>query len=154
MESLHPLGAIVGILGVFSVTGLHGAPALPNPCDLLTPAQISSVVGATFGASQTISATGCQWLAPAKGKTPGVIVTLVVQDAKLWARATAPLAGVARVPESGIGDAAMYTILGPMASLGVRKGPTTVIVRMYGVHDLDKQKAMERSLAADAIAKL
>jgi hypothetical protein len=77
-----------------------------------------------------------------------------VHDASLRPKPTAPLPGIARVPESGIGDAAMYTIAGPYASLGVRKGAVTVIIRMYGVHDLAKQKTLEKSLAADAIAKL
>ncbi|HSQ28889.1 MAG TPA: hypothetical protein VLN49_03515 [Gemmatimonadaceae bacterium] len=156
MHFTHLLVVITSTLGVLSPGTRHTAPAnaLPNPCGLLTSAQISSVVGSTFGASQAISTTGCQWAASKQGDTPGAIVTLVVQDAKVWDRATAPLAGVTRVPESGIGDAAMYTIAGPLASLGVRKGAVTVIIRMYGVHPLDKAKAMEKALAADAIAKL
>lgn len=156
MHLIHRLGVITFTLGALTSSMPHAARAnaLPNPCSLLTAAQIGSVVGSTFGASQAISTTGCQWAAPKQGDTPGVIVTLVVQDAKLWDRATAPLAGVTRVPESGIGDAAMYTIAGPLASLGVRKGAVTVIIRMYGVHPLDKAKTMEKALAADAIAKL
>ena len=156
MHLIHRLGVITATLGVLTSSTPQAAPAtaLPNPCGLLTSAQISSIVGSTFGASQAISTTGCQWAAPKQGDTPGAIVTLVVQDAKAWDRATAPLAGVSRVPESGIGDAAMYTIAGPLASLGVRKGAVTVIIRMYGVHPLDKAKTMEKALAAEAIAKL
>ena len=156
MQLIQLLGVITATLGALNSSESHTAPAtaLPNPCGLLTSAQISSVVGSTFGASQAISATGCQWAAPKQGDTPGAVVTLVVQDAKVWDRATAPLAGVTRVPESGVGDAAMYTIAGSLASLGVRKGAVTVIIRMYGVHPLDKAKTMEKALAADAIAKL
>jgi hypothetical protein len=154
MDLTHRLGAITGTLGVLSLSAVHAAPALPNPCALLTAKEISGVVGPTFGASSAIGATGCSWTAPTGKGSPNVTVTLVVQDASLWAKATAPLPGIARVPESGIGDAAIYTIAGPYASLGVRKGAVTVIIRMYGVHDLAKQKTLEKSLAADAIAKL
>ena len=151
MDLMRRLGIVTGTLGVLSLVPARAATALPNPCSLLTSKEISSVVGGTFGASKPISATACSWAATG---SPNVTVTLAVQDANKWAEATAPLRGVQRIPESGIGDAAMYTIAGPFAALGVRKGAVTVIIRMYGVHDLAKQKALEKSLAASAIAKL
>ena len=154
MDLTHRLIIVASTLGVLSLSTSRTASALPDPCSLLTPKEISSVVGATFGASKPISATACSWIAPSGPASPGVTVTLAVQDAKEWDKATAPLAGVTRLPESGIGDAAIYTIAGPFASFGVRKGAVTVIIRMYGAHDLAKQKSLEKSLAANAIAKL
>ena len=153
MKLANRLGVVASTFCVLSLSTARIASALPDPCSLLTSKEISSVVGATFGASKPISATACSWTAPVPGSS-NVTVTVAVQDAKMWDKATAPLVGVQRVPESGIGDAAMYTIAGPFASLGVRKGGVTVIIRMYGVHDLARQKSLEKSLAADAIAKL
>lgn len=154
MKLAHRLGVVSSSLCVLSLSTRPTASALPDPCTLLTAKEISSVVGGSFGASKAISATACSWTAAAGPGSPNATVTLAVQDAKVWDKATAPLVGVQRVPESGIGDAAIYTIAGPFASLGVRKGAVTVIIRMYGVHDLAKQKSLEKSLAADAIAKL
>jgi hypothetical protein len=150
MAFAHRLAVVAGTICVLSQSTSRDAAAarLPNPCTLLTSAEISSVVGGTFGASSPIGPTGCSWMAK------GVTVTLVTQDASLWAQATAPLAGITRLPVSGIGDAGMYTIAGQFASLGVRKGAVTIIVRMYGVHPLDKQEALEKSLAAVVLPKL
>jgi hypothetical protein len=36
----------------------------------------------------------------------------------------------------------------------VKKGDVVFIVRIYGVHDPDKQMAIEKSLALDIVAKL
>ncbi len=152
MNFTHRWSGIAGTLGALSLVSLRAA--LPDPCTLLSAPEISAVMGATFGAAQRIGTSGCSWTAPTGPASPNITVTLVVQDAKVWDRATAPLPGIQRVPESGIGEAAMYTVAGPYASFAVRKGAVTVIVRMYGVHDLAKQKALEKSLAAKAISKL
>jgi hypothetical protein len=53
-----------------------------------------------------------------------------------------------------VGDAAFYNTLGAFTSLGVQKGSTVFVVKIYGIADPSKQMAIEKALAANVISKM
>jgi len=128
------------------------APATPPaPCTLLTPAQVSGVLGGTFGAGQPIGTTGCSWTA----EKPHMIVTVSLWPPTEWDRMKAsPLPGTQITPASGLGDDAFYTTVAQYIVLYVKKGQTVYLFKVYGVKDLAKQTSAEKTLAQDALAKL
>ncbi len=123
-----------------------GAPV--DACKLLTPAQVGAALGADAGAAQAIGSTGCQWSAQP------LRVTLVRYDASGWQKMNQPLPGVTRTQLAGVGDDAVYTTLGSLTTLSVKKGEGVFVIRVYGVHPQARQMAVEKSLARDALANL
>ncbi len=126
--------------------------AAPDPCTLLTPAQVTAAVGGAFGAGEAIpgSKTVCTWVS----NTPHLIVTLSLYPAKDWDRLTTPLPGATVTPTGGLGDAAAYATLEPYTMLYVRKGPTAFLIKVYGEKDHAKQRSAEKTLATDVLKKL
>jgi len=127
------------------------ASAAPEPCKLLTPAQIAAALGGTFGAGQPISTTGCSW----SSEKPHVIVTLSLWPPAEWDRMKAsPLPGTTTLPAPGLGDDAFYTTVAQYTVLYVKKGATVYLFKVYGVKDQAKQMSAEKTLAQDALAHL
>src|SRR5499425_372017 len=76
-------------------------PTPPAPCTLLTPAEVSGVLGGTFGAGQPIGTTGCSWTA----EKPHMIVTVSLWPPTEWDRMKASaLPGTTNTPAPGLGD--------------------------------------------------
>ncbi len=143
------------IAALFVAVATHAARAQsasqPNVCTTLTPDQVKAAFGAAVKTGVPIGTTGCAWNS-ADGSRP--YLTLVVHSNEDWAKATAPLPGVTRTHFSGLGDDAVYNDVGPLTTLGVKKGATTIIVRVYGIDSRDQQKAIEKALAQTVLAKL
>lgn len=156
MGTNHRLAFIAGLVGGFSVLGSRPAAGqLPSdPCALLTPAQVSGVLGATASKGDSIGSTGCAWATPAQGDTPPMRATLSLWDGSAFAGMKAPLPGIKNQPAPGIGDDAVYATIGSLTTLSVKKGNVAFVVRIYGVSGQAKQMAMEKALALDVIAKL
>lgn len=139
-------------IGVVAACVLVASPtrvAIARPadaCKLLTPAQVGAALGARTGAGQAIGSTGCQWSAQSAR------VTLVLYDASGWQTMNQPLPGVSRTTLGGVGDDAVYSTVGSLTTLSVKKGDSVFVVRVYGVHPQANQMAVERSLAQDALA--
>jgi hypothetical protein len=122
------------------------------PCSLLTSAQVTAVVGVSFGAAQPIANTGCSWTAP------HMMVTVSLWDGSKWDQMKTPLPGMNRTPVSGLGDDAFYTTMGSasskqFATLSVKKGGTAYLIKVYGP-TMTEQMSMEKTLAGDVLAKL
>lgn len=153
----HLRGAfVVGIvcaLAAGSAAAAHarGAPAAPDPCALLTPAQVGGTLGSGVGAGAPIGTTGCQWTV---ASDPSLRATLTLSSADQWAMMKTPLPNITKSPAAGIGDDAFFTTVGTLTTLSVKKGTTVIVIRLYGVTGQAKQQAMEKTLALDAIAKL
>jgi len=127
------------------------AQAAPEPCKLLSQAQVSAALGVTFGAGQPIGRTGCSWTS----EKPHEIVTLSLWPPAQWDRIKAsPLPGTAITPAGGLGDDAFYTTVAQYTVLYVKKGQTVYLFKVYGVQDKAKQMSAEKTLAQDALAKL
>jgi hypothetical protein len=152
MKSKLSRDIIIALICALAGLGPAVAPGQsPAPCSLLTPAEISAVVGATAGAGQPIATTGCSWSAPHR------ITTVSLSDAAGWQKMKTPLPGIAKTPIIGLGDDAFLSMVGPpgkeFASLSVMKGGTVYVIRVYGGNPTD-QASMEKTLAADVLAKL
>jgi hypothetical protein len=124
------------------------ARAAPEPCKLLTPAQVGAAVGGTFGAGQPIGTTGCSW----DQAKPHIIVTVSLWPPKEWDRMKAsPMPGTTNTPATGLGDDAFYTTVAQYTVLYVKKGQTVYLFKVYGVADKAKQMSAEKTLAQDAL---
>jgi hypothetical protein len=55
---------------------------------------------------------------------------------------------------ASVGDDAFYENWGTYSTLGVKKGGTVFIVKVYGVDATDKQEQFEKALALDVIKHL
>jgi hypothetical protein len=137
-----------------------GPPAAAAPandaCALLTAAQVGAALGAPVEAGKPILPTDhkvCTW---AGGKAG--YVTLMLQTAQQFdrARQQAPsLAGAVTVTSvAGLGDGAMFVGMGDNVGLVVKKGAAAFKVAVYQHTALDKKQAAEKTLAAQALARL
>jgi len=127
------------------------AAAAPEPCKLLTPAQVGTAVGGTFGTGQPIGTTGCSWTQV----KPHEIVTLSFWPPKDWERLkVSPLPGVKITPTSGLGDDAFYATLLQYTMLYVKKGQAVFLLKVYGVADQAKQASAEKTLAQNVLQGL
>ena len=121
-----------------------------GPCDWVTLAQVKAAVGVDMNAGTPIFDTGCSW----HGSAESVDVTLSFQLAsKWWAAIKTPIVPYVKTPVSGIGDEAIYIKGGNLVWLSVKKGARILNVKVYGVNDEAKQKAIEKALALAALAK-
>jgi hypothetical protein len=158
MDSKHRMGFVVGIVCALAACSSRTAyaEAPTDPCALLTPAQVSAVVGVTVGAGQPIGTTGCQWSTATQGNPTNAPVraTLALWDAAAFADMKTPLPGFTKTPASGIGEDAVYATARTLTTLGVKKGNVAFVIRLYGVPGQDKQMATEKALALDVLAAL
>jgi hypothetical protein len=142
---------LVCALALCMIPGVSGAAPAPDPCTLLTPAQVAAALGGTFGAGQPIGTTGCSWTS----QSPHVIVTVSLWPPAEWDRIKAgPLPGTKITSASGLGDDAFYATLAQYTVLYVKKGGTVYLFKVYGVKDQAKQMSAEQTLALDALATL
>ena len=148
----------VGVVLVAALgAGITAAPAMAAPatdaCALLTPEQVSEVVGAKVGTG-TNPAPGftktCTWV------TKGIIVTLMLEGVDQFQSGKTPhLPGVDVTAASGVGDDAYYATLDTNVSLFVKKGSSAFKATVYSsTFPVDKKKGMEKTLAQQALSKL
>lgn len=144
------------ILVVFLASASLAAYATPptDACSLLTPAQVSSVLGTPVSAGGALGQkTMCAWPAPG-GTHPPKRVMVYISNVRVFAGAKMGLAGKAEVitPLSGVGDEAFYDVVGSSIALFARKGDFAVSVKVFGFPP-DQTKDKEKALALDILAK-
>ncbi len=156
----------LGLCLVASVASVWIVPASAattmDPCSLLTPAQVSTALGAMVGPAKHLATTVCVWDVP--NEPPGsnlkrVTVTLLTERG--FEAAKTPVGGtITKVPVSGIGDEAVFGTTGKLAAvLSVKKGPAAFAVRVQGF-PLDQPQgvadvqAKEKSLASQIVSRL
>lgn len=128
-----------------------------DPCSLLTPAQVSAVLGASVGAGKSLVTTVCDWTVP--NQPAGVSakrVTVTLQKPLAFAYAKAPVNSkeITKTAVTGIGDDAVYgTVAGQAATLTVKKGDVVFVVRVSGF-PLDQLEDKEKTLAKEIVGKL
>jgi hypothetical protein len=142
----------LGVLCALFLFLLPGEPlAAPDPCKLLTPAQIGAELGGTFGPGDPIGTKGCSWTSP----KPHMIVTVSLWPASEWDRVKAStLPGTTNTPESGLGDDAFSVTIAQYTVLYVKKGQNVFLFKVYGVKDQAKQKSAEKTFALEALKQL
>lgn len=127
-----------------------------DPCSLLTPAQVSAVLGVNVGAGNSLAPTVCDWTLP--NRSPAVAgkrVTVTLQKPLAFAFAKMPAnsPGITKTPVSGIGDDAVYGTAGGAATLTVKKGEVVFVVHVYGF-PMDQLEDKEKILAKEIVSKL
>lgn len=147
------LKMVLGIFFLMAMSSMQVAQGAPptDACALVTPAQVSAVLGVTVGAGEHIvpsSTNLCGFGSPNAQKR---VVTAIIKETMFMNEKT-PLKGIAEESASGIGDEAHYmTTPGFGTGLSVRKGNFAFKVRVYGF-PLDQIKAKEKALALNALA--
>jgi hypothetical protein len=162
MDSKHRMGLVVGIVCALAACSsrVAYAQAPGDACALLTPAQVSTILGVTVGAGHSIGTTGCAWSTPGRQVTsthPQVSAKVTLDDVTSFSKETA-LPGVTMTSVSGIGEDAVYATFGrmipPLTMLSVKTAKANLVVELLGVPGQDKQMAMEKSLALGVLARL
>jgi hypothetical protein len=146
---MKSLGAAAILLFAAAGTQAAFAAAPTDACSLLTPAQVSAVLGMAVGPGASLTPKVCRW----GGREKAAIVTL--QDPRAFVYAKMPAGnGIVKTPAGGIGDDAVYgTSPGAATVLTVKKGEAVFVVHVTGFSE-DEIKAKEKSLALDVIARL
>lgn len=146
-------GVIVAIASSVLIFGARAEAAerfAPDPCKLLTPAQINAVTGLAFAAGTPIIAgKSCQWISPSPKHG---ITTVDFFPADSWSKMKAQWASVSQAV-SGVGDDAFYFNVGTYGAFAIKKGDAVFTLKVYGIPQ-EKQMAILKTLANDAIANL
>jgi hypothetical protein len=148
---------VAAMVSLVAVAGAGAAYGQPNPCTLLTPAQIDAAIGDPVGPGQAVGTTMCQWSAANQPNTiQGKKVAVVLLTAQGYANAKMPVNDpvITKTAVSGIGDEAVYgTAAGRAASLSVKKGGNYFSVRIAG-YSMEQLQHMETVLATQVAAAL
>src|SRR5580700_7120417 len=138
---------LCGIAGFLVLCTQHTAFAQgnPDPCRMLTQAEISAATGSAIDAGQTLGGT-CSW----SGK-PRVIVSLWYPTPAIFQGLQSSGPGKTITAAPGVGDAAFYATVGTFTSLGVTKGSSHFVIKVYGVPDPSRQMAIEKTLATNVL---
>lgn len=142
------------VTSVLLVAGLRAAGAqMPNdPCAQVTVSEVSAALGEAVAAGKQAGTKTCSWSAE---KPTHQIVSLMYSPPGDWnTRKTRQLPGDTKTAVSGVGDDAFAETAANFTTLYVKKGSTTFMVRVYGVPDLGRQLAIEKSVAQKVAAKV
>jgi hypothetical protein len=157
---LFLMSAVFCVLMAFSPRAAYAAPP-SDPCSLLTPAQVSAVLGVNVGEGQRMAPTLCEWSVSGQSGPGSKKVTVTLQNPQAFAYAKMPVGhGITKTPVSGIGDDAVYgTTPNFAATLTVKKGDVVFAVRVFGFpiaegKSLDEVQAKEKTLALEILSKL
>lgn len=176
MRPKTSLAAVIVAILILVAAAAPSASAAPpdDACMLLTQAQVTAAVGVSVGAGSHVTPTfvkTCTW-APSAGPTKDVkAVTISFQAASAYEagkRLMEQSAAGANAEKgkdaahgadigsiSGIGDAAYYLSMGTgYTGLMVKKGNVAFKLAMYGDLPAEKKKAIEKTLALQALSKL
>ena len=136
---------------VMVASGLR-AQAPSDPCAQVTSAQITAALGETVAAGANAGTKTCSWSAD---KPKHQIVSLMYSPPGDWnTRKTRQVPGVTKASVSGIGDEAFAESAFAYTTLYVKKGSTIFMVRVYGLPDLGRQLAIEKTIAQIVVAKV
>lgn len=157
---------LMTIVLIFAAGGLRAGFAAPrtDACSLLTPAQVSAVLGVAVGSGEKISPGStalCGWEVPGQKSLnrKRVVLSIYIQMGSMtpvqrFNNAKTPIKGVTKVPVSGVGDDAIFaTTPGLGTGLIFRKGDAAFDLRVYGF-PINQIKAKEKTLADCVIQKL
>jgi hypothetical protein len=148
------LGLVLVTTALFVLAGsnariAYGAPPT-SACSLLSPEQVSSVLGAKVGAGKALMAKVCIW-----SGTSGKKVTLNLINPQAFAYAKMPVGnGITKTEVRGIGEDAVYvSAQGAPTTLTVKKGDAAFTLIVSGFPD-DLTKAKEKALALEVCSNL
>jgi hypothetical protein len=140
--------------------------ASPDACALLTPADISTVLGVEVGPGERLMPTEtrfCTWHEQGKKQNRNVRVDFISD--RQYEMGKTPLPNVVKTPESGIGDDAYFSkVKGMVFTLSVMKGSTffrvaarssaEAFAKANDAANDDKDKDIDRAIARAILKKL
>ena len=157
---------ILGLLLVFAGCSSRAAYAAPpkDACSLLTPAQVSAVLGVP-AAGKALGPKACMWVQtgvnPGSPRRRADVVILIMQGyTQGYAVAKMPNAPTSATHVSGLGDDAYYlamTSVHQYTELRVKKGTVAFGIRVQRSgtpFTTDQIKDKEKTLALDVLATL
>jgi hypothetical protein len=151
----HSVSVLVPVIvSLLSASGVRaaGAQAPSDPCAQVTSAEVSAALGETVAAGQKAGTKTCSWSA---NKPTHQVVSLMYSPPGDWnTRKTRPMPGVTKTSVSGIGDEAFTETAADFTTLYVKKGSTIFMVRVYGVPDVGRQVAIEKTVAQTVAPKV
>jgi hypothetical protein len=161
MRTYHFGFMYVLALGLGFTAMPRSAFAAADACKLLTPAQISNVVGVAVGPGKHVTPTfvkTCTWMTSGSSKVK--FVTLHLQSAssydggkQLASQMAAMGKGAAMIPVN-VGEDSYYFVAGTQVGLLVKKGSLAFKVAVYATLPVKNKEAMELDLARDVVTKL
>lgn len=134
--------------------------AVPNgdACALLTPTQVSAVIGVPVGAGSYLTPTiktTCTWRSTAPG---GGWVTLVLQDVGGFEDGkqlgSMGIKNMSVTSLRGVGDDAYYLAVGGQVGLIVKKGNAAFKIAVYAETSVEDKEAKEKVLAEHVVSGL
>ena len=146
----HSVISALSALLLCAAAQVGSAQGTAGRCAVLTPAAVSSALGATVDAGKPIFDYGCSW----QSSEPHIIVSISVGDVTKYKTWTGSVLGVTKSSVSGLGDDAVTGTLGSLTSLWVKHGKNAFQLRVYGVSDPTRQLAIEKTLARDVLKQL
>lgn len=149
------VAAALFVIAICSSRVTYAAPP-KDACSLLTPAQVTAVLGFSAKPGRFIKSdtTVCDWPLPslAKATSKGTkIIEVALLSPDSWAMLAPALSAMTKLP--GVGDYAAYGGPDNTMTLYVKKGKAVFRVTVGGF-PLDQVKAKEKTLAQDILAKL
>jgi len=158
---IKAIGLLAG--AIFVLGGCHSseprsASPVTDACDVLTPVEVSSVIGVPIAAGKHIPASStvmCAWSENGASDESATKVVLNYATLPYFDKEKAATGNVLVTPASGVGDDAFFVTSDFGSSLFVRKGNTAI---GFSVRDrslpADKVMAQERALGVKAAARL
>ena len=147
---------VPALILLLCTAGSAGA-APADPCSLLTPDQVSAVLGSKVEPGKAVGSKMCEWRLPNQPNSlNGKKAALILQDSRAFAYAKMPVndSTITKTPVTGVGDEAIQgTTAGKVTTLSVRKGDTAFTVHVTGF-PIDQAQAMEKTLALQILPKL
>jgi hypothetical protein len=127
-----------------------GPPITGDACTLLTPQQVSAILGIPVGEGEHIvpdSLTSCGWMGPGGASIGSKKIVLSLMTARSFQTGKTPVKGVTESLAPGIGDEAYFVSMPPFGTaLSVRKGATFFQLRIAGFPS-GQVRNLERELA-------
>lgn len=154
-------GSIVCAMVVFSMPMAVSAAPPADACSILTPDQVSKVIGVPVGTGEALGKPNlCGWKeSAAKNSSKRVLLDVFtplgsLSPADRFEMTKKPVQGIPKKPAPGIGDEAVYaTTPGAGTGLTVKKGTSVFQIRVYGFPEAQAE-ALEKTLAFAVLAKL
>jgi hypothetical protein len=132
-------------------------PAPGDACTLLTPQQVSAILGITVGEGEHVvpdSHTSCGWMGPGGASIGSKKVVLSLMTARSFQSGKTPVKGVTESLAPNIGDEAYYVSMPPFGTaLSVRKGATYFQLRIAGFPS-GQVRSLERELALQLLDRV
>jgi|SRR5579864_3656381 len=165
MSRKSTVATMFGMVLVFVMGSSRAAYAAPptDACSLLTPAQVSAVLGVPV-AGKALGPKACMWVQTGvKPGSPGrrVDVGILIMQGytRAYAIAQMPNAPTSATRVSGLGDDAYYFAMASSQAMELRVKKGTVAFDIWVHHSgtpftTDQIKAKEKALAQEVLAKL